>query len=129
MRDFYLEASKWPGEASLLFVIVTSLCFPSLYVYEKWTNAVDIIEELIFEDEKYIVLKTNLQISTSFPKYLRKLLPREVKPVIADKYNPRLAELFKDVRDKGFNKTSTAKIDRFLGDLSSVEKKKDSIKK
>ncbi|TFG24886.1 MAG: hypothetical protein EU529_02645 [Promethearchaeota archaeon] len=109
--------------------LVSKKTLDSLNEIIDYLKKVDIIEELIFEDEKYIVLKTNLQISTSFPKYLRKLLPREVKPVIADKYNPRLAELFKDVRDKGFIKTSTAKINRFLGDLSSGDKKKDSIKK
>ncbi len=109
--------------------LVSKKTVDSLNEIIDYLKKVDIIEELIFEDEKYIVLKTNLQISTSFPKYLRKLLPREVKPVIADKYNPRLAELFKDVRDKVFIKTSTAKINRFLGDLSSGEKKKDSIKK
>ncbi|TFF98544.1 MAG: hypothetical protein EU540_07860 [Promethearchaeota archaeon] len=109
--------------------LVSKKTLDSLNEIIEYLKKVDIIEELIFEDEKYIVLKTNLQISTSFPKYLRKLLPREVKPVIADKYNPRLAELFKDVRDKGFIKTSTAKINRFLGDLSSGDKKKDSIKK
>lgn len=109
--------------------LVSKKTVDSLNEIIDYLKKVDIIEELIFKDEKYIVLKTNLQISTSFPKYLRKLLPREVKPVIADKYNPRLAELFKDVRDKVFIKTSTAKINRFLGDLSSGEKKKDSIKK
>jgi len=109
--------------------LVSKKTLESLIEIIDYLKVVDIIEELIFEDEKYIVLKTNLQITTSFPKYLRKLLPREVEPVIADKYDPRLADLFKDVRDRGFNKTSTAKLNRFLGDLSSGEKKKDSIKK
>jgi len=112
-----------------LSILVSKKTFDSLNEIIDYLKEVDIIEELIFEEEKYIVLKTNLQITTSFPKYLRKLLPREVKPVIADIYNPRLADLFKDVRDKGLYKNSTAKINRFLGDLSSGDKKKDSIKK
>jgi len=37
----------------------------------------DIIEELKFKNKRYIVLKTNIQITTSFPEYLRKLLPKE----------------------------------------------------
>ena len=47
----------------------------------------DIIEELKYKNERYIVLKTNLQITTAFPEYLRKLLPKEAKPVVADTYN------------------------------------------
>ena len=37
----------------------------------------DIIEELKFKGKRYVVLKTNIQITTSFPEYLRKLLPKE----------------------------------------------------
>ena len=109
--------------------LVSKKTLDSLIEIIDYLKEVDIIEELIFEDEKYIVLKTNLQITTSFPKYLRKLLPREVEPVIANKYSPRLADLFKDVRDKGLYKTRAAKINRFLEDLSSGDKKKDSLKK
>ena len=52
----------------------------------------DIIEELKYKNERYIVLKTNLQITTAFPEYLRKLLPKEVKPVVAETYIPNLNE-------------------------------------
>lgn len=49
----------------------------------------DVIEELKFKNETYIVLKTNIQITTAFPEYLRKLLPKESKPVVAKKYVPK----------------------------------------
>jgi hypothetical protein len=49
----------------------------------------DIIEEIKYNDERYIVLKTNIQITTAFPEYLRKLLPKETKPVVAKKYEPK----------------------------------------
>ena len=49
----------------------------------------DIIEELKYKNETYIVLKTNIQITTAFPEYLRKLLPKETKPVVAKKYIPK----------------------------------------
>ena len=45
----------------------------------------DIIEELKFKTESYIFLKANIQITTAFPEYLRKSLPKESKPVIAKK--------------------------------------------
>ena len=32
----------------------------------------DVIEELSFNSERYIVLKSNIQITTEFPQYLRK---------------------------------------------------------
>ena len=104
--------------------LVTKKTLDSLIEIIDYLEDVDIIEELKFEDERYIVLKTNIQITTSFPEYLRKLLPREVEPVIADKYSPRLAE----VRDKETPKTRIAKINRFLEELSSGVKK-DSSKK
>jgi len=50
----------------------------------------DIIEELKHKNERYIVLKTNIQITTAFPEYLRKLLPKESKPVVAKKYIPKI---------------------------------------
>ncbi len=49
----------------------------------------DAIEELKYKNETYIVLKTNIQITTTFPEYLRKLLPKESKPVVAKKYIPK----------------------------------------
>jgi len=49
----------------------------------------DVIEELKYKNERYVFLKTNIQISTAFPEYLRKSLPKESKPVIAKKYKPK----------------------------------------
>jgi len=49
----------------------------------------DAIEELKYKNERYIFLKTNIQITTAFPEYLRKSLPKESKPVIAKKYKPK----------------------------------------
>ncbi len=49
----------------------------------------NIIEEIKYNSERYIVLKTNIQITTAFPEYLRKLLPKESKPVVAKKYEPK----------------------------------------
>lgn len=96
----------------------------------------DAIEEIEFNNEKYFFLKTNFQITTSFPEWMRKLLPSESKPVIASKYNPRtpivddidkqkeeVAEIFKDVRDKGEMRSKEEKVNTFLKDLSSVPKK------
>ena len=37
----------------------------------------DVIEELKYKNERYIFLKSNIQISTAFPEYLRKSLPKE----------------------------------------------------
>ncbi|MFX0105744.1 MAG: hypothetical protein ACFE75_09650 [Candidatus Hodarchaeota archaeon] len=39
----------------------------------------DVIEELNYIDEIYIVLKTDLQITTTFPEWMRKLLPKETE--------------------------------------------------
>ncbi|MFX0188112.1 MAG: hypothetical protein ACFE8A_10285 [Candidatus Hodarchaeota archaeon] len=109
--------------------IVSKKTLDSLIEIIDYLEEVDIIEELKFEDERYIVLKTNIQITTSFPEYLRKLLPKEVEPVIANKYSPRLAEIFRDVKDREPQKTRIAKINRFLEELSSSGEKKDSSKK
>jgi DNA-binding HxlR family transcriptional regulator len=49
----------------------------------------NIIEEIKYNNERYVVLKTNIQITTAFPEYLRKLLPKESKPVVAKKYEPK----------------------------------------
>ncbi|MCJ7649954.1 MAG: hypothetical protein MUP85_15185 [Candidatus Lokiarchaeota archaeon] len=49
----------------------------------------DVIEEIKYKNERYTALKTNIQITTAFPEYLRKLLPKESKPVVAEKYEPK----------------------------------------
>lgn len=94
----------------------------------------NIIEELVHEGERYVVLKTDIQITTAFPEYLRKLLPQESKPVVAGHYDPKvskqeeIAEIFqvvRDVREKDEeSKSKETKISTFLEDLSSSSKKK-----
>ncbi len=37
----------------------------------------DVIEELVSNNERYIVLKSNIQITTAFPEYLRKKTSKE----------------------------------------------------
>ena len=116
--------------------LVSKKTLDSLNKIIDYLKVYNVIEEIKYEDERYIVLKTNLQISTAFPEYLRKLLPKESKPVIANTYNPRkadkrmveVAEIFKDVRDKGELKPKQPKISTFLEDLSSSSKKDTSKK-
>jgi hypothetical protein len=55
----------------------------------------DVIEELNNNGETYIVLKTNLQITTAFPEWMRKLLPKESKPVVNNKFSRKLKEVDK----------------------------------
>jgi hypothetical protein len=88
----------------------------------------DIIEELKYQGERYVILKTNLKITTAFPEYLRKLLPEEVKPVIANKYeteeekNQRNGvEYLKSARTKEHD----IEIGEFLEEISSKERKKN----
>jgi len=115
-----------------LLKVVSKKTLDSLIEIIDYLKKADIIEELKFKGERYIVLKTNIQISTSFPEYLRKLLPKESKPVIVAKIvdAPNLPEeeVFKDVRDKGVQKTRVAKINKFLEDLSSGTKNESSKK-
>jgi len=62
-----------------------------------------IIEEIIYREEKYIVMKTNIRIKTSFPKYLKKILDIDIKPIIAKVYIPpqkvMTAKIFSNIRD------------------------------
>ncbi|MFX1408758.1 MAG: hypothetical protein ACFFA6_00265 [Promethearchaeota archaeon] len=45
----------------------------------EYLKEYDIIEELNYNNERYVVLKTNLRITTAFPEWMRKLLPKESK--------------------------------------------------
>jgi hypothetical protein len=90
----------------------------------------DIIEELKFKDERYIILKTNLQITTAFPEYLRKLLPNESMPVIANPFSTKMeekekqmeiAEILKDARKERTN-TKEERITNFLENVASKTK-------
>ena len=93
----------------------------------------DFIEEITFNEEKYIFLKTEFQITTDFPEFLRRVLQgKEGKPVIADKYTPKtevMADLLKDARDNGEHHPKEKKIKSFLEDLSSSPKKDSSESK
>lgn len=101
LRDGLIRRDKLPK-------IVSKRTLDSLIEIIDFLKKVDVIEEVLFKDERYIVLKTNIEISKNFPKYLRKLLPKESKPVIAAKYSP--------------------KIDKFQEELSSGVKEKPSKK-
>ena len=127
LRDGLIRRDKLPK-------LVSKRTLESLIEIIDLLKQEDVIEELNYNNERYIVLKTNLQITTAFPEYLRKLLPKESKPVIANKYSPRLmiqqeemADIFKDISNKGEQKKE-AKINKFLEDLSSGVKNGSSKK-
>lgn len=105
----------------------------------------DFIEEIQLNGTTNIVLKTNFQITTDFPRYLRKLLKgEEGTPVIANRYMPsqedadksekqqkreEMAEIFKDLGKKGVQQQKGNKIQSFLADLSSDSKKNPNAEK
>ena len=66
--------------------LVSKKSLDSLMENIEFLKKFDVIEELNYNSETYIVLKTNLQITTAFPEWMRKLLPKESEPVVADKY-------------------------------------------
>lgn len=66
--------------------LVSKKSLDSLMENIEFLKKYDVIEELNFNGETYIVLKTNLQITTAFPEWMRKLLPKESEPVVANKY-------------------------------------------
>ncbi len=66
--------------------LVSKKSLDSLMENINFLKNYDVIEELNHNGESYIVLKTNLQITTAFPEWMRKLLPKESEPVVADKY-------------------------------------------
>ncbi|KKK40560.1 hypothetical protein LCGC14_0492910 [marine sediment metagenome] len=74
--------------------LVSKKSLDSLMENIEFLKKSDVIEELNYNDETYIVLKTNLQITTAFPKWMRKLLPKEAEPVIANMYSPKLKETY-----------------------------------
>ena len=57
--------------------IVSKKALESLMEIIEFFKTFDVIEELNYNSETYIVLKTNLQITTAFPEWMRKLLPKE----------------------------------------------------
>ena len=59
--------------------LVSKKSLDSLMENIEFLKNCDVIEELNYDNETYIVLKTNLQITTTFPEWMRKLLPKEEK--------------------------------------------------
>lgn len=57
--------------------LLTKKTFDSFVENIEFLKKYDVIEELNYNGETYIVLKTNLQIRTAFPEWMRKLLPKE----------------------------------------------------
>lgn len=57
--------------------LVSKKSLDSLMENIEFLKIHNVIEELNYDNETYIVLKTNLQITTAFPEWMRKLLPKE----------------------------------------------------
>ena len=64
-----------------LHKLVSKKSLDSLMENIDYLKKYDVIEELDYNNETYIVLKTNLQITTAFPEWMRKLLPKESEPI------------------------------------------------
>ncbi|MFW9971446.1 MAG: hypothetical protein ACFFDF_14725 [Candidatus Odinarchaeota archaeon] len=80
--------------------LVSKKSLDSLMENIEFLKKFDVIEELIYNNETYIVLKTNLQITTAFPEWMRKLLPKESEPVIADKHKASRNENKKSTKNR-----------------------------
>ena len=92
--------------------LVSKKSLDSLMENIEFLKNVDVIEELNYNGETYIVLKTNLQITTAFPEWMRKLLPKESEPVVANKYLTKVKECketSKRRRSKNSKKRATPK--------------------
>jgi hypothetical protein len=57
--------------------LVTKRSLDSLMENIEYLKEYDIIEELNYNMERYVVLKTDLRITTAFPEWMRKLLSKE----------------------------------------------------
>ena len=80
--------------------LVSKKSLDSLMENIEFLKIFDVIEELNYNSETYIVLKTNLQITTAFPEWMRKLLPKESEPVVVDKYKANENENKKPTKHK-----------------------------
>jgi len=92
--------------------LVSKKSLDSLMENIEFLKNFDVIEELNYNGETYIVLKTNLQITTAFPEWMRKLLPKESEPVVANKYLTKVKEskeTSKSRRSKNSKKRATLK--------------------
>ncbi len=70
LREGLIQRDKLPQLVSKTFL--DNLIETIEYLKER-----DVIEELAYNDERYIVLKSNIQIINAFPEYLRKKKPKE----------------------------------------------------
>jgi len=100
---------------SVLPKLISEKALASYFEILDTLKKIEIIDEFKYEGDIYVILKTDIQITTLFPKYLRKLLPRESKAVIADKYEPPVKKEF-DIKN-------------FLDDLSSKSTYKNKVDK
>jgi len=74
------ELRKGITHSDRLSKLVSKRTLESLTTSLEFLKKHDIIEEIKYKNERYVALKTNIQITTAFPEYLRKLLPKESKP-------------------------------------------------
>ncbi|MFW9879675.1 MAG: hypothetical protein ACFFG0_41905, partial [Candidatus Thorarchaeota archaeon] len=72
--------------------LVTKKSLDSLMENIDFLKKYDVIEEFDYNGETYIVLKTNLQITTAFPEWMRKLLPKDSESFVKDKYQTKINE-------------------------------------
>ncbi|MFX0006614.1 MAG: hypothetical protein ACFFA7_10795 [Promethearchaeota archaeon] len=70
LRNGLISKDKLPKK-------ISKKSLDSLMENIDFLKSFDVIEELNYNGETYIVLKTNLQITTAFPEWMRKLLPKE----------------------------------------------------
>ncbi|MFX1568093.1 MAG: hypothetical protein ACFFCV_06975 [Promethearchaeota archaeon] len=104
--------------------LVSKKSLDSLMENIEFLKKYDVIEELDYDGETYIVLKTNLQITTAFPEWMRKLLPKESEPIVADKYST------KDDKVESFNDEEiTSSVEKNELALKNTEKRNIKKKK
>ncbi len=104
--------------------LVSKKSLDSLMETTDFLKKYDVIEELNYNGETYIVLKTNLQITTAFPEWMRKLLPKESEPVVANKYSTKLKE------EQEFNEEELIiPIEENKSNLKNTRKKNSKKKK
>ena len=72
LRNSLISRDKLPK-------LLSKKSLDSLMENIEYLKKYDVIEELNYNNEVYVVLKTNLRITTAFPEWMRKLLPKESK--------------------------------------------------
>ena len=71
LREGLIQRDKLPQ------VLVSKKTLDNLIETIEFLKKRDVIEELAYNNERYIVLKSNIQITTAFPEYLRKRSRKE----------------------------------------------------